>query len=108
MERNFFGAHKQVVNQLGMFLIVTAWSSDSELIEALEAEYGAPIIGTQFHPKVTIHGLPPDAAHIGNIGEIEVSLKLFHFFIGRPKPMRIKKISKKTYNQVYRSLRKQN
>ncbi|MGQ3889458.1 gamma-glutamyl-gamma-aminobutyrate hydrolase family protein [Legionella sp. CNM-1927-20] len=81
LERNFFGAHKQVVDRLGTsYLNVTARASDNKLIEAVEGKYGAPVIGTQSHPEITIYGILPDSSYMGTEEEKKVSLELFHFF----------------------------
>ncbi|WP_131740583.1 gamma-glutamyl-gamma-aminobutyrate hydrolase family protein [Legionella busanensis] len=79
--RNFFGAHKQIVDKLKpSYLKITARASDGKLIEAVEGKYGAPLIGMQFHPEITIHGVFPNASNMGTEAEKKVSLKIFHFF----------------------------
>ncbi|WP_131782906.1 gamma-glutamyl-gamma-aminobutyrate hydrolase family protein [Legionella gresilensis] len=78
---NFFGAHKQIVDKLKpSYLKVTGRASDGKLIEAIEGKYGAPLIGMQFHPEITIHGVFPNASDMGPESEKKISLKLFHFF----------------------------
>ncbi|WP_419420514.1 gamma-glutamyl-gamma-aminobutyrate hydrolase family protein [Legionella sp. D16C41] len=79
--RSFFGAHRQIVDKLKpSYLKVTGWASDGKLIEAVEGKYGAPLIGMQFHPEITLHGVFPDSSHMGAESEKKVCLKLFDFF----------------------------
>lgn len=81
LEQEFFGAHNQTVNELGDGFVKTAVGSDGNLIEAAESEHGAPVITTQFHPEITVHGLPSSPfLYKKSKSEIETSLKIFDFF----------------------------
>ncbi|STX55552.1 glutamine amidotransferase [Legionella beliardensis] len=82
VERNFFGAHKQIIDELNRsYLKVTGRASDGKLTEAIEGNYGAPLIGMQFHPEVTLHGVYPDSSYMGEESEKKVCLELFRFFL---------------------------
>jgi gamma-glutamyl-gamma-aminobutyrate hydrolase PuuD len=81
LEKEFFGAHSQAVAELGRGFVKTAVSSDEQLIEAAESMHGAPVITTQFHPEITVHGLPNDYFLFQrNEPERENCLKIFDFF----------------------------
>ena len=58
IEKEFFGAHYQVVSKLGKGFTQVAIASDGESIEAAESTWGVPIITTQFHPEVGAKGFP--------------------------------------------------
>ena len=70
----FFGAHYQAIKTMGgqalinatePYLTATAVASDATRnIEAIESNYGAPLMGVQFHPEVGASGLPPKGAYI--------------------------------------------
>lgn len=53
----FFGSHRQVVDRLGKGLRNCGVASDEHSNEAFETLFGVPIICTQFHPEVTLHGM---------------------------------------------------
>lgn len=92
LEKQFFGAHNQAVDELGNGFVKTAVASDGQLIEAAESEHGAPVITTQFHPEVTVHGLPNSPfLYKKSIPERETSLKLFDFFSKAGETYRNKK-----------------
>lgn len=56
-----FGAHIQVVSKLGKGMKKSGSAgTKTGNIEAAEAIHGAPVITTQFHPEVSIHGLPDE------------------------------------------------
>lgn len=82
-----FGAHNQVVEKAPeKGFVVSATSQATEAgetkIEALEAEHGAPLMTTQFHPEVAVKGLPKLAAIYENKDEVEKNknLKLLEYF----------------------------
>ncbi len=58
LRKEYFGAHNQAVETLGEGFKTAATASDGKLNEAAESIHGAPIITTQFHPEVSIYGLP--------------------------------------------------
>ena len=92
LEQEFFGAHNQAVDELGKGFLKTAIGSDGKLIEAAESEHGAPVITTQFHPEVAVHGLPNSPFLYKKIGlEREISLKIFDFFAKAGETYRNKK-----------------
>ena len=92
LELGFFGAHNQAVDELGKGFAKTAVGSDGKLIEAAESEHGAPVITTQFHPEVTVHGLPNSSFLYKKSGpEREISLKIFDFFSKAGETYRNKK-----------------
>lgn len=92
LEQEFFGAHNQVVDELGNGFVKTAVGSDGRLIEAAESELGAPVITTQFHPEVTVHGLPnAQFLYKKSKSERETSLKIFDFFAKAGETYRNKK-----------------
>lgn len=81
VEKNVFGAHAQVVDELANGFISAATASDGVLNEAAESKHGAPIVSTQFHPEITVHGLPEaEFIYQNNQEEQEQTLKLFSFF----------------------------
>lgn len=92
LEQEFFGAHNQAVDELGNGFVKTAVGSDGKLIEAAESEHGAPVITTQFHPEVTVHGLPnAQFLYKKSKPERETSLKIFDFFAKAGETYRNKK-----------------
>jgi gamma-glutamyl-gamma-aminobutyrate hydrolase PuuD len=92
LEQEFFGAHNQAVDELGNGFVKTAVGSDRKLIEAAESEHGAPVITIQFHPEVTVHGLPNSSfLYKKSKPEIETSLKIFDFFAKAGETYRNKK-----------------
>ena len=92
LEQEFFGAHNQAVDELGNGFVKTAVGSDGKLIEAAESEHGAPVITTQFHPEVTVHGLPnAPFLYKKSKPERETSLKIFDFFAKAGETYRNKK-----------------
>jgi gamma-glutamyl-gamma-aminobutyrate hydrolase PuuD len=92
LEQEFFGAHNQAVDELGKGFLKTAIGSDGKLIEAAESEHGAPLITTQFHPEVAVHGLPNSPFLYKKMGlEREISLKIFDFFAKAGETYRNKK-----------------
>jgi gamma-glutamyl-gamma-aminobutyrate hydrolase PuuD len=69
MIENFFGAHNQTIKGLGGkglinngiddYLKCSAIAADDDgNVEAVEAKYGSPLMGLQFHPEVGVKGLP--------------------------------------------------
>ncbi|WP_238584625.1 gamma-glutamyl-gamma-aminobutyrate hydrolase family protein [Legionella worsleiensis] len=81
LEHKFFGAHNQVVEELAQGFVAKAVGSDGHNIEAAESQHGSPVITTQFHPEVTVHGLPNVPFLYKKHGaDREVSLKIFEFF----------------------------
>ena len=79
-EGEFFGAHSQVVSKLGKGFKQTATASDEQSIEATESEFGVPIFTTQFHPEISIKGLPYTAGiYKKNQHNIEINLNVFKY-----------------------------
>lgn len=104
LEQEFFGAHNQAVDELGKGFLKTAIGSDGKLIEAAESEHGAPVITTQFHPEVTVHGLPNSEFLYKKMRlEREISLKIFNFFAKAGETYRNKK---KLANEIKDNIKK--
>lgn len=98
LQQEFFGAHYQAVDTLGKGFVATATNCDGNVIEVQETAHGVPVITTQFHPEITIHGFPdaPDLYQKGD-AEKETILKLFDFFV---KAGETYKNKKKLMNQI--------
>jgi hypothetical protein len=79
-EMDFFGAHNQVVSELGARFKQTGTASDYESIEAAESKFGVPIITTQFHPEVGAKGLPNiEFIYKRTAAEQEMNLDIFRY-----------------------------
>lgn len=78
--QTFFGSHRQVVDQLGKGLQPCGIASDGYSNEAFESEFQTPIIATQFHPEVTLHGLVNSSKiYRGDFSSQRSSLNIFMF-----------------------------
>lgn len=105
LEQEFFGAHQQAVDKLGKGFVKTGVSSDRDLIEAAESEHGSPVITTQFHPEITVHGLPRvQFLYKKTTPEIETSLKIFDFFAKAGETYRNKKILMNEIKQNFKKI----
>lgn len=99
-DQNVFGSHFQVLDKLGgkkrilgqqPYLKVCARTYDEHNnIEAVESQFGAPVLGVQFHPEVAVKGLDVPALPKGvsgniyiadDVKDIENNKNVFKFFI---------------------------
>lgn len=90
--QEFFGSHSQVAHSVGEDLVITGNAlDDSESIESVERVHGAPTIGLQFHPEVSIHGRTEDAFFYKKSGaNAAMSKTIFDFFHQAAKTYRAK------------------
>ena len=92
LEEEFFGAHNQVVETPGSIMEITGKDHLTNLTESMESKSGAPVIGTQFHPEVAVHGLPKaQKLYKADSGSLEASEKIFKFFRGAAETYHYKK-----------------
>ena len=87
--QSFFGSHRQVVDKLGNGLETCGIASDYHSNEAFESKYGAPIICTQFHPEVSVHGFENT---LPNLSARKSSIDIFEFIKGAAETYRQKLI----------------
>lgn len=79
-EQTFFGSHRQAVDELGQGLKACGIASDGHSNEAFESEFHFCVLGTQFHPEVSLHGLMNNTnAYQGNFSSQKSSLNIFLF-----------------------------
>lgn len=96
----FFGGHYQVVAEPVDGYDVAAIASDGESIEALESRFGAPVIGTQFHPEVNLNGLPgTEFVYRRTKQDEQAGLNLFLFMNNAAKAYRAKQALNKEFHQ---------
>lgn len=88
-----FGAHTQLVNRLGPSFQTSALANDAVSIEGAESLYGAPIISTQFHPEVSVAGLPYYGwLYKNNEQDTLTCLNIFHYFNNAANSYKQKKV----------------